>query len=557
MRSPTGLTALIVYFCVTTLSWARTPELKFLKSTELRDIGLKIKLMPKSTSEPLPPPRAYTYTFTRGSETWKQEMYDPRELWLRSQHAGRWSDGDGNVLTLARITRPMPRGFGSEHVTEETYDEVRARSASQPPSQWTVKHLSEWVADFTGVVGARAVRERASSLRIQDLLRFELSGAPAGCFAYAVVLRCSGTKTSSEDAPWIFIQVDVNPLIAVRKARMAIRKKLLPSLAISVFKKKPLAKHSARFQLGDGSAVGTRSTEFEESRQRVIQSIRNMREWWYVETRNYIILSNLRSKHRAMVKALQTDIEILRTAYRRFLPPRAEISAVSVLRVFATSGEYAAFVGPQYAWSGGLWLPSRKELVIRPIDWGSSRQQRERVLRVTYHEAFHQYLFYAMDMRPASVWFDEGHAAFFENTRIGNGKLYVNEDEDRLKLLQQMPGHTRRAIPSLLRMSHADFYAGTQQMRADNYALAWALIYYLRKAAPLEKPPRHAEILDLYADALWATGDGSAATSKAFEHTRMNALIADFISFWSSKQKRGKARRNRLFADYQTRAMGR
>ena len=79
--------------------------------------------------------------------------------------------------------------------------------------------------------------------------------------------------------------------------------------------------------------------------------------------------------------------------------------------------------------------------------------------------------------------------------------------------------------------------------RRWNYTLAWGLVYYLRKGAPVAKPPKYAHILDTYAEALWESQDPEQATETAFEGVDMDAYREELTRFWKSTSRRGAARR--------------
>jgi hypothetical protein len=56
--------------------------------------ALRFRTLGNSVPEPLAQPKTHTYTFTRGEEQTKRDLFDPSELWYASQHAGQWRDAD-------------------------------------------------------------------------------------------------------------------------------------------------------------------------------------------------------------------------------------------------------------------------------------------------------------------------------------------------------------------------------------------------------------------------------------------------------------------------------
>ena len=539
-----------VIFCVSVPALAvQQPALKFLRPTDLPSLGLRLNLMPAATPTPLAPAKTYTYTFRSGDKTWKEEMHSPHELWVRSQHSGRWVDEDGNALVMASIRCPLPGPFEREHVTRETYDKAVAAARETCPT-WDASTITKWIVDFTGATGAKSQNVTGRYFKLKNLVRFTLDGKSPNNLAYAFRVNRSPTASGDRSDEWMLALFEVNPDIPAGNARTTIEDSFFGKLTTSSVSASRNSSRSNSFQAARPAPAGDRSPQFLESKRVAVDSIRNMKDWWHAETDNYVLLSNLGPRHRVMAKDLQHNIEFLRSAYEALLPPRVDIDAVSIVRIFATSGEYVSYVGESQKWSGGLWMPQRKELIVRPVDWGGSKDQRDRVFSVTYHEAFHQYVFYALNQLPTSVWFNEGHAELFESAEVRNRQLTVEEDEKSYEILEGMIKRNAVPIEELLHMSYSEFYNpqdNAEEKRRENYALAWAIVYYLRKGAPLEKPARNADIPKRYTEALWTTKDPEKATAAAFEGTTLPDFRRDFLSFWTSRNRRSLAKRNRLF----------
>ncbi len=295
-------------------------------------------------------------------------------------------------------------------------------------------------------------------------------------------------------------------------------------------------------------AGGEKSSEFAASRADVIASIRNMKDWWYVETKNYIIVSNLSTRDRQLMRRLQKDIEYLRSAYEQFMPAHRPITAVSVVRVFGSSKEYVDYVGESMRWTAGVWISRKKELVINPFGSGHGVQDIGAVLRTVYHEAFHQYLFYAFGRLPTSVWYNEGHAEFYETSAITQSRLSVGENSQHLSQLMTAIRSGDAGVVRMLGMSYEEFYAKSRRSR--NYAVAWGLVYYLRKGAVVRQQNPYAQVLDRYSEAIKQKKNPTAATAAAFVGIDMKEFEADFIAFWKSSQVRRTAERQRIFRAY-------
>jgi hypothetical protein len=475
-------------------------------------------------------------------------MYSPLVLWQTSQYLGQWVDQQNNTLVLAKITTPFPSDkFQQKHIPRQDYDKIIG-DAGNIADDWNDDNLTKWVISFTGSEKALIQTVQKPPPHVKDVKSFQLSTEMLG---YAFCIARSGpTAGSPITTEWFFAMIILNPKVDYEKALKSVNVQFLPSITAAKIVQKQVVASSA-FQASAFAGKKQKSAEFLASRKQVTDSIMNMKDWWYAETDNYIFLSNMKSKHRVIIKDLQEQIEYLRDAFEQFMPPRKDITAVSVIRAFASQDEYVAYVGKEHEWSGGLWSPTHKELVIRPIEWGGSKVQRNWFFKCVYHEAFHQYIFYAFDQKSPAVWFNEGHAEFYSPATVSERKFSVLEDQQNVKLLEEMIARNAVNINKLLHVTHEEFYAADdKETRQRNYALAWAVVYYLRKGASLETPPKYAPILDKYSDALWATGDGEKATETAFEGIDLAAFQKDFVTFWNSQRKRGAALRNNIFKSY-------
>jgi len=248
-----------------------------------------------------------------------------------------------------------------------------------------------------------------------------------------------------------------------------------------------------------------------------------------------------------MIKQVQREIERLRGVFEKLIPSSGDVTEVSVLRAFSTESEYEEYVGSRYKWSSGVWIPHLRELVIRPLAGDSSRERRERVIRTIYHEAFHQYLHYALDRAETSAWYNEGHAVFFENANLDSSfRVTFDDDDYKAERLKNLANKNSLDIESLLNMTYQEFYDGDPEKRIENYSLAWGLVYYLRKAALVERRTLYAGILDRYAQNLAETEDSKKATKHAFHGIQMDTFRNDFTTFWTSSRRRSAAARNKI-----------
>lgn len=274
-----------------------------------------------------------------------------------------------------------------------------------------------------------------------------------------------------------------------------------------------------------------KSPEFEASRSRVIQSIQNFRDWWHDQSDNYIFVSN-QTDRRAMSR-LRDELERARTVFEQYFPLRHELSSVSVVRIFNKREQYLEYVGEEMKWSGGLWHPARRELVISPLDPKVRESLQKIIMRqVAFHEGFHQYLFFAAGEAQSSMWFNEGTAQYFEGIKFQSGKGTVSLPDDKERVVTSLFDHDKvYDIESLVNMDRAAFYGSNRDV---NYLLAYALVYYLWKGAPVAGKVEYSQIPVRYYDTLIAAKDPVKANAAAWAGVDMKQFAKDLSRFWNS-----------------------
>lgn len=256
-------------------------------------------------------------------------------------------------------------------------------------------------------------------------------------------------------------------------------------------------------------------------------------KWWETENPLYRFLTDLdKAKGGKFVKDAMRLVEAMRKSYEFYVPPQRPIGKCTV-RVFRTRKgyyDYRAATGDDDQMSCGLWDPRREELLISAED----REQAQRTMR---HEAFHQYLFYATGNGNHAMWFNEGHACFFESVKYNPAKNVVKvvDEGNRAKWIDTDPVFFANRIPAVVRMSHREFYEGDVNA---NYCTAWAIVYFLEKGAwTSDAFAVYRTILPKYLE-LTAKGVGSAeATVKAWSVAAERDVAADFLKFWREKRK--------------------
>jgi hypothetical protein len=236
--------------------------------------------------------------------------------------------------------------------------------------------------------------------------------------------------------------------------------------------------------------------------------------------------------------------------FSTFFPLKVTLKAVSVCRFFEERQDYLQYVGKELDWTGGLWYPPRKELLISPIDWASRSEERKMMIDVVYHEGFHQYLHYAINEEEASIWFNEGNATFFEGIVFKADDKFTVELPERLDRIQEMKGmaHGPVDIKKFVSMSHKEFIEPSSVEK--NYALAWGLMFFLHKGANVLKDKNnYSEIPMKYYDAIIETRELKKADETAWKDIDMKKFEKDFTEFWQNDSLIRKAEKFDPFAN--------
>jgi hypothetical protein len=231
--------------------------------------------------------------------------------------------------------------------------------------------------------------------------------------------------------------------------------------------------------------------EGDAKRQALIASIAGNPGWYAVDTKYYVILSN--SKNKAFINSLSKDLETVREkVYSKYFPPRNKSTPLSPVRVLDTESEYYQYGGP--GGSAGYFSPDSGELVLfTKFEDVSKTSSLEYCRSVAFHEAFHQYIHFAVgDVSPHS-WFNEGHGDYFAGMVVSSGNIKFDTFSWRVDFLKEKMREGNDLIPlrSLIRYPQSEYYTNA----GLKYSQGWAVIYYLRNVT---RNKRHKEILDRY-----------------------------------------------------------
>jgi len=534
-----------IFLCVSACChWVASAAPSFQADRSLPNLGLRIRILGNSTPEPLPQPKVHSYTVTRNGEKSSYDMFSVPEMWYVSQHAGQWRDAAGNVMIIARPTVQLPVvpettfSINGIHVTRDAYEKMMKESGV-PVDAASEEALSAWVASFTGITPS-GVEKLKTSFNLAGAVFFPSEDAKTLVWAFRVKARGAGAQ--AKQPGWHVVVLQVNDGSPLRKVRQDVESFVIANIAHVA---SPAESGGGGPKTLNNSKPGATppAGAAMPGREEVIKSIENMDGWWYEEAANYIFLSNIRgAAGKSLIRELQKTLPTLRQAFAKVVEPFSDKTEVNVVRIFESKEAYASYVGSAIEWSVGCWMPSRRELCI--LSQGSdNKAEKERTVVIIRHEAFHQYLFYASGGVQDAVWFNEGHACFFEAAEIdAQRRVEVKECDKKRTLLGNLNAAALN-IPFILAADHAQFYSGDDRQRGLNYATAWGLVYFLHCGTSSGKTAAYANILSKYRAALRDTQNADAATQEAFKGVDMKALQTAFTDFWS---KGGTTKRFRV-----------
>ena len=511
--------------------FARKAYMKVGKATNMPSVGIKMKVPKGVNAKPLGSLSFKTLTQTRGSETRKIECFFPEDLWVRDQLVGRYGS-DKLMLSVYEMSLPpaeVPAVFqqaGHSYVLKEAYDKWKEE---QKGVEWDDEKKMSWVkyllrtdikTDLEKMRKGGAKKANTSSLNVRD--------SDKSNFIYFI----SPLKTPDKN---YVLQFSLSSSLDIKKSKKGIAQCLNSMVFYTPKKTKTDAK---KMTVGKKSMSKKKewSPEYLASRERVIKNIKNLKDWWYLETDNFIIVANIKNKK--TIRELHGGLEKSRNVFTKIYPIKQPLTAVSVVKSFETRQGYQDYVAGKIDMNtAGLWMSDRKELVVSPMNWGSVRDRRKMMVEVIQHEGFHQYIYFATGGQHTAVWYNEGNACFFSGIKF-KGKRPVIEGTYRLEIAKKLA--PAADIQSLINMSQAEYYSNPK----INYPLGYGLMFFLHKGAPImKKKNTYSDIPTKYYNAVLETKNTKKATEIAWEGVDMDEFTREFRKFWASKTLIKKALR--------------
>jgi len=216
--------------------------------------------------------------------------------------------------------------------------------------------------------------------------------------------------------------------------------------------------------------------------------------WKAIDTENYLIVYNSEVK-RQLIKQVAKHIEAIRKqVYEPMFPSQSRITAISVVRVCKDRAEYHRYGGP--GGSAGYWSRGDEELVFY-----QDKSNKKDSLRVLYHEAFHQYIHYAVGNVAPHSWFNEGHGDYFAGHNYRSGKFKSDVFRWRTGIIANALAQGRQyKLSKFLTMTQGEYYSDPSLC----YAQGWSFVYFLREVErrKIKRYSQYFGLLDKYFDAI-------------------------------------------------------
>ena len=515
-------TLFISLLLFTFTTWGRTPSELTLErsSVKMEAEGIEFKPFRDMQPEQIKPLRSYSFRKnSSGSASDDQPIitYNFTELWKRGQKIATYFSNHARV-EFYKLNYLPPTGLNKingEFVTQSDYDQKIL------PGKGDLPFITNWFKSFTG-----------KDIKLIDKY-------PKLTFSF----KQKWVEMSQSGNQYDFLIQARDKRLFYLHAKFSIGEEEETLEAIQYFIKqirigRPQEVKSTN-QSNKVKPMGKVSSAYAEAIKKVIQAVANTEGWWYAQTPNYVLKSNLPSKSKTFAKKIQERVEIMRSVYEKFIPPVDTIEAVSVITVPGTRKEYVEYSGAP-TWSAGVWASSRRELVISQLEDRGKKEGERQMMNTLHHEAFHQYIFYALNNTSPPAWFNEGHADLFAAVKVTGSKVKVIEDGYHMRNLAPYFRSRSLSVEGLIKSSYNQFYSNVD----INYSFAWSLVYFLRKGGEQYESKGYDKILGKCLTELVKTRNMDTATLAAFEGINMNEFQKDYYDFWNNKRALSKAERN-------------
>lgn len=468
------------------------------------DLAMECGELANAKAEPIEMPRASAYLKGGRDGYTIEDRYDIFDLWHADALRASWRDADGNRLIICRIPRKLPGGSASDELTRKDFRARYSGEAMGPNDMTALDEAVYFLAPEETVARFRPRRSQRQNLAA--LWQYETTNGNALVYAFR-------PKTPRDaQADWYMAAlVSEDPEASER----------MDAWLDGV-------QWSGEDAADGKDAIGNSELDLLANDYR--RNVVNYGDWHFTCSSNVVVVDNLTIPDRTQfIAALTNGLLKMQGAYREVLPsPLTDDSHIAAIRIFDSRNEYLDYVGWEMQWSAALWSPQHRELVLYCPPGGSAA-----LLRTVWHEALHQHLGYACAMLQTPPWFNEGHAAMFENSHFGaDGEVVFDLDYEAVRMVKENVAEMSEVLRSLFAMDYEGFYAGTDEERALKYRLAWSLAYFLQVGAPEVRFQPFKDIRTSLMKALIRTRRMDDASREAIGGDMEDRLIGEWIEFW-------------------------
>ena len=445
---------------------------------------------------PLDMPRAEAYLVSEDGQMRLEDRYDRLDLWTSQAVEGRWTDDDGRTFMLARLDFAPPAADRHETVTRTQYAQDRVKIDKRD---------------------IRALRRAISALSPVELP--EKGTAPRRMpRGYRDVDFYHGTNDSvvvcaflPEKSPCWFM------------ATWELAESDEHSEMVKIFTDDFLSDGWRRRFPAPPPRPEVQG-ERELLRADARRSVALYGSWRCTDAEEFSVLDELPAGG-SFITALTNDLARMRLRYAETLPsPLNPSNVLCVARIYADRDGYIGAAGEEMAWSAAYWNPTRRELVAYLPQSGT-----DGLMRTIRHEAFHQYLSYAVSMLQASPWFNEGYAQYFEDDDGGEWGAGIDATPEWIE-------NAALSIPALMRMDYGEFYSGGDAERHFKYRLAWSLANFIEHGVREIRFQPFKNLKRDYIGALLKFRDMHKATEAAFGSAeKLDEFIAEWKKYWKNR----------------------
>ncbi len=472
---------------------------------EMPEYGLRVPLLERGKPSPVRMPSVASKLMVDEQSLARGDYYEPRELWKFQMHCGAWMDDEQNVFEIVNLSHLPP---DAEQPRIKYYDFIDTYLTSTTRVDPNLRDEVVWACETYG--GFKTTSRSTLSVNrfhLADTLFLETDTAGL----YVCLIRpAQQNDSTAPDWKVLFVRV-ADVTVSPEAIRTLLSRQLLDFIE-RVRKTKSKEKE-----------------ELDPVRLMARHSIRYYREWKSFDGDSFIILTDTTdSISKSLIDTIRAQQPVLRALFERYVPPMTDSSQTDLIRLVSNTDQYVRFVGNDYSWSAGLWIPYCRELVLKLVNTETD------TLSVYRHESFHQYLSSAYANFPTSPWLNEGHAMLFENAEIKGRTIAYPENPDYVDIINRHLKELPDYIPLFLKFDYPTFYGTNREL---NYALAWGMARYLQFGAPDEVRKPFARALEHYVRVLQQTGNPSAATDAACNNS-LEKFTEHFLQYWKESRRK-------------------